>query len=278
MNMTTEEEQKIVSAFGAGKSGKVIALEFEVSASTVSNVLRKHNIKPKTGRRPSCSIDHTAFDTITPSSAYWMGFLFADGCLSETEGGSPQLSLELATKDRDHVEKFRTFLKSTHAIRDVTRGAGTIENKNGLTSSTPQRTAVAFAVRSQQLADALRKNGFCKKGPERTPTEDLEKSLDFWRGTIDGDGTVRIVEDHRGYDYKYASLILCGHIPLLEKFQSFLRYHNISANITDTTSGIFQIRMMGSNALTMIKMLYDNAHDYLDRKMASAKEVMATCK
>lgn len=268
---TPEQQEIVLSALHSGKSGREAAALSGMSPSAVSNIVRRHDIKTKKGRRPSCEIDHTVFDTITPESAYWIGFLFADGCITDGGGaGAPQLMLGLASKDRGHVEKFRAFCKSTHAIIDKTYDSCLPG------ASTPTvRYSSSFSVRSQKYADALRRWGMiAKKGVLRCPSKEIENSADFWRGCIDGDGTVRVVKDHKGHDYRYASLILCGHMPLLESYQAFLMRHNTFANITDTSSGIFQIRLMGSGAYGMIKLLYENASVALDRKAASAKEVL----
>lgn len=261
-------EQKVVEMCLSGSSGRAVADELGVSSSSVSNVLRKHGVATKTGRPPSKELNHAAFDTLTPAACYWIGFLFADGTVVDNGDGAPQIALGLAEKDRGQIEKFRAFLGSTHAITE-----NLVKTKFPDGSGKPRRS-VSFRVRSRQLVEALRRLGFAAKGPDRTPTDIIAHSVDFWRGCIDGDGTVRIVEDHHGYDYKYASLILFGHMPLLEKYQAFLMSNGVLANITDTASGIFQVRIMGAGAYATIRLLYEGTTVALERKLESARAVL----
>jgi len=265
--MTPEQELKIVDEARNGATGRVLATKYNVSPSTISNVFRRHSFKPPTGRRPTCELDHGAFEDVTPESTYWMGVLCTDGCVVDYQDGAPQIILDLAEKDRAHVEAFRSFLKSTHAISTLTRKSGLIRGH-----AVDERRSVAFRVRSVSLAEALARRGVAGKSPLRAPSDELANSLDFWRGCIDGDGTVRWTTDRAGYTY--AAIMLCGHMPLLEKFQAFLVRNGVVANVTDTTSGIYQIRLLGSGALTTIKLLYENDSVALVRKAVIAREII----
>lgn len=267
-----EQERKIVEACNAGMSGREAGARFGVSRSSVTNILRRNGAPaPPKGRRPTHTLNHAAFDVVTPESAYWMGFLFADGCVADYKDGAPQVILDLGAKDHGHIEKFRDFLGSSHTISILTHKTklnGKSIGKDG------KRISSSFRVRSKRLVAALQAKGMGKKSAERCPTKDIEDSVDFWRGCVDGDGTVRVAIDHRGYGYEYASIILCGHIPILEKFQAFLARRGMFANVTDTASGIFQIRLMGAGALAIIKLLYGNTNTALDRKLKTAREIL----
>lgn len=43
----------------------------------------------------------------TEEKAYWLGFLYADGCVGSKES---KVELSLAEKDLRHMEKFRSFI------------------------------------------------------------------------------------------------------------------------------------------------------------------------
>jgi DNA-binding transcriptional regulator WhiA len=61
-------------------------------------------------------IEETIFDVIdTEEKSYWAGFLFADGCVSDKAASGLSLKLKLAAQDKDHLIKFKNFLKD---IRD----------------------------------------------------------------------------------------------------------------------------------------------------------------
>lgn len=56
----------------------------------------------------------TNFNKIdTEEKAYWLGFLYADGCVGSKED---KIELGLAEKDLKHIEKFRDFMNITNKI------------------------------------------------------------------------------------------------------------------------------------------------------------------
>jgi hypothetical protein len=44
---------------------------------------------------------HDCFSTVTPESAYWVGFIMADGCIHKAN-----VRISLAERDGDHLKKF----------------------------------------------------------------------------------------------------------------------------------------------------------------------------
>lgn len=73
------------------------------------------------------NIRSTAFEDPTdPYAAYWAGFMAADGCIKASgKNKSLYLSIGLAEKDTEHLQTFRTWLRSTHTIgyRTATRSS-----------------------------------------------------------------------------------------------------------------------------------------------------------
>lgn len=269
--LTSEQEQLLVNHYTVDKiSLAKLALQFDINKSTAAHILKRHGVEASIGRPPSCALNHEAFDTLTPESLYWMGFLTADGTIGDYGGGSSQVILEVAERDREHVEKFRSFLGSTHAITK------SIHKKTMLGNYELQdRASASFRVRSNKLADALAQNGVTKISKERAPVDKIADSIDYWRGCIDGDGTVRW-SDHDNGKYRYPQILLCGHIPLLDRYKAFLDRKDVRSNIVPTSSGIWQIRLEGKSALKVIKLLYVDAIIVLERKHATALEIINT--
>jgi hypothetical protein len=233
------------------------ARKFGMSSKTVARALREHGVVLPKGARPTCTLDHHAFDEITPASAYWMGFLFADGAVGDDGYGAPWVATHLAERDRGHVEKFRDFLGSNHAItRTVT------EQRFG-------GPAVYFKVRSRRLVDALGKAGMCPGKEKREPCEELVASRDFWRGAVDGDGTI-------GQYGTYPTFHMCGSEALLTCLQHFLCVHDLGGlRQTRTQSGIYRVQTCSRKATRIIRLLYENATIGLDRKLERAKAILS---
>ncbi len=85
-----------------------------------SNQGLKGGKKPKNPeidlRKYSCN--DNAFSVLTKESAYWLGFLAADGHIREDKNA---ICLVLKREDRGHLEKFQTFLNFTGPIIDRVR-------------------------------------------------------------------------------------------------------------------------------------------------------------
>ena len=58
-------------------------------------------------------INNTMKSIKTDEDAYWLGFLFADGFVSKNRN---RVILELNSKDREHVEKFKKYLDTNRPI------------------------------------------------------------------------------------------------------------------------------------------------------------------
>jgi transposase-like protein len=98
-------EDKIRSLVNAGLSVRKIASAMGVCQQTVIRALRRYGLKTIVIRaHPNLNVRY--FETIdSKEKAYWLGFLYADGCV-KVKGGSLGLVLELATKDEETIDRF----------------------------------------------------------------------------------------------------------------------------------------------------------------------------
>ena len=150
--------------------------------------------RPSTNRQISCSIkcgqeimcqrvrdsglDTFFFDHETPITAYWAGFIAADGSV-DFSNDHCRLRIGLARKDRGHLEKFQKDIGAHHVkIRDYING-----RKEYLGS--------ALEFSNNDMKNGLKRWGivprktYCGKPPRSVPLEILPH---FVRGYIDGDG------------------------------------------------------------------------------------------
>ena len=221
------------------------------------------------GRPRSCALDETVFDQITPTSARWIGFLFADGSILDDRLGARRLAVNLAERDRDHLEKLRSFLGSTHTIGELRHR----ERKIRTSTLQPSRSA-SFRVRSEKLVNCLEKYGMAKHKPDRVPRLGLYRSSAFWAGTVDADGSIgnTLIRGHL-----YAEISLCGHEPLLRAFQGFLHKKGITLQLGRTSSGIWKIHTTGRHARQLIELFYTDESAIsagLQRKVERAHAIL----
>lgn len=76
---------------------------YEVTDVAILKVLKANGIS---SRDPSLArmvypVWHEAFSVLTPESAYWIGFLMADGCVHDES----KVVLALKNSDKNHIEK-----------------------------------------------------------------------------------------------------------------------------------------------------------------------------
>lgn len=255
--ITDEQNELALRLCRDGKTIDEAAAEAGVSNRHVKKLLADTDIEMRQGRPPEHDLNHAAFDQPTPEALYWYGFLLADGALHYDNYGSPILATGLSVKDRGHVEKLRAFLGSTHTIGINTAGEGTF----GGDSST-------FRVRSKQIAEALVKWGFTTVKAERLPRGGAENSRDFWRGMVDGDGSV----GKPGGCYDYISLN--GQHALMCEFRTYLNRNNISCGNVNRKGVIWSVKAVRYQAIKAISLLYEGATVFLDRKFANARAAL----
>jgi len=97
-----DQRKAVVAQYVDGVPSRAIAEEFGVTEQTVRKTVGPARVSLRRAPRP---VREDAFDVISEASAYWAGFLFADGHIAFRPGYAPQISVGLAVIDRDHLEK-----------------------------------------------------------------------------------------------------------------------------------------------------------------------------
>lgn len=240
----------------------VLAVKYGVGKSSIHRYLQQQSIP----RRDKVSCNRTyhhnerVFDVITNSSAYWIGYLMADGCIYYPPNRSKQISL--SSIDKDSVEKFREFL-----------GA---DNKIKVTNHCRGSETYSLTISSNCLADKLEQYGVTpRKSHTARVCRELEMNRHFWRGVVDGDGSVmeRIFHDRK--TQKYPTIQLCGSKEMCIQFLNFVKgvYPLCRASVLKTGS-IYRVATTGSSARKVISYLYSDCDVYMDRKYSRAQKIL----
>jgi lambda repressor-like predicted transcriptional regulator len=143
----------------------------------------------------------------TPTAAYFLGFLWADG----SNVSNDTLSVTVNSVDDDIMIKLRGALGSEHPFYRFSRVL-----KNGSVAHYTQ-----LAVSSQQLSSDLTALGMVGR---KTYAEHLTLPVGlsptllrhFIRGMFDGDGSISLTREGRPFDL---SLTIAGHIDVLRTIQ-----------------------------------------------------------
>lgn len=166
-------------------------------------------------------IDHGAFTHARPGRWYWVGFLAADGCVSD----EANVQLRLAACDLSHIEALRAYV-----------GAGAPGSAAGRISG-PHKGSYRLTIRSRRIADDLAELGAIKprKSLSYTPTARAAVQTDFWLGMLDGDGTAYWHADAR-WSSRRPELIWSGSRAAMTSCVAFWREqlpaHRVSASLT----------------------------------------------
>jgi hypothetical protein len=264
--LTDEQKTRAAERYLAGDAPDTIADTLGVCANNIRNALRGLGVemRNRAKARTKLRLRANAFDSVTPASAYWIGFLFADGALSVRKIGSPVLAVGLAEKDRGHIVKLRDFLGSEHKItRYRQRGSETVPCGDAY-------WAVRLSIRSAEIGAALLQHGMCAKSLQRIAPDYLKSNAHFWRGLVDGDG-------HVGVSRGKPRLGLCGGQVLMEQFVAFLRSNSIGLHTeVRAEKNIHRVDLNCGSAVDAVRLLYtDDAPVALERKQKRARAIIS---
>lgn len=193
--------------------------------------------------------------------SYIFGLLITDGHLELMEGNRGRVQLEVNEKDKDICEKLFHLIPNSHLSsreRDT-------NFKNNYRSCIFRNNQLAFR---QELIDF----GFPienKTLVASIPSQDYSIP-DFWRGVIDGDGSI-------GFTAKgipFLSLVTKSENLKQEYCKFLLDNFGIEKKINrNTRDNVYNITVFSEDALAISKALYESAPIYLDRKYNSYLEI-----
>ena len=241
-----------------GETTVALAESLGVSRQTVCNKLKRRGVKLRSKKQAANrayslknNYNDDCFKELDKHTEYWLGFLMADGNVLKN-----RITVRVHKKDFIHVESFSNFCG---VIRKPTiRG---------------NECHIAFS--SSQMVNDLKKWGVvenkslvCEAHPE------LCISSNFWRGVIDGDGSLGVYKQNDKY---YPRLTLaCGSKILIEQFRNYAQ-NLLSKNINMSSRGdnYYSVAFKSRPAYRLIKEIYGEPNPCLLRKQKIAAEITA---
>lgn len=233
--------------------------------------IRKHP-RPSWSYPRRYEINERYFHIIdSPAKAYWLGFICADGSIVTRKGRPSHLGIGLQLADKRHLEKFRDALGSTAPVT-VRRIRSSPHGR------VIHRWMCNYSVSSKQMLMDLIRRGVT---PHKTKRISIPRGIprkyirDFWRGVIDGDGTVRktpILTD--GIRYEYWGVHLYGSWNMVRQFCSYARSICETRARPHQNRGIFATSIIGHQAPILLRELYRGASIALERKLIVARRAM----
>ncbi|HEX8069972.1 MAG TPA: hypothetical protein VF546_08475 [Pyrinomonadaceae bacterium] len=205
-------------------------------------------------RRRKYSLNEGAFEALTEEAAYWVGFIMADGCIScDRTPDCRRLRINLKTTDAEHLQRLRSFLQYEGPV--ATRDNGRY---------------CALEVNSARLVSSLKQYGVIEKKSRRASVIHLDTNLHFWRGMIDGDGTLYLSKN------MYPAISLCGSEVILSQFVAYVKsvFPFMTKLSIRKRASIKQVAVAGKKAITLTHHFYGDCSIALERKLKTAKIII----
>jgi len=260
----------VLSLYAQGQSATQIGKRLGCSHTLILHFLDKNGIV-KTDvnqlKRKYKGIKEHYFDVIdTQEKAYYLGLLFADGCVSISDNSS-RVEINLQEEDKDILEKFSLAVlgEVTLQFRDLSKR----DKKNQWVLRINNKRM----CRQLESLDCPPAKSLILKWPQWLTDPELQRH--FIRGYFDGDGTINCNENNYNA-YKF------GIVSTLDFCQNFDKVINdqISTHFTYDTSNendiTTTISVSGNRqVLRLMDWLYKDATIYMERKYQKYQELRA---
>ena len=250
-------EQIIKEYIETGCSIQFLKRKYGVSPMKISNAIKAAGYEV-INKQNQIRFDEHIFDEIdTEEKAYWLGFIFADGNISKRDY---RFEMSLCEKDKEHLEKFNSFVKHTRQIK---------EKKCSLNG----KTFIAYrsSFNSKHFWNTLNNYGcvprksLILKFPDLNIFKSKDLIIHFIRGYFDGDGCIT----HANKNHTTVVVRICGTIDMLTEIKNQLNKPYVTIKINRNCPELY---FKHNTAFSIMKIMYENASIYLNRKYKLYKE------
>ena len=227
--------------------------EYKIDRRTLSSNLKKLGVDI-VNKQNTPKFNENVFDEInTEEKAYWLGFIFADGYISNNDlciyKNVFEISLKLA--DVEQLNKFNVFMNHI---------------KNNVKTDDYR---CRWAVMNSHLWNQLNSYGCVPNKslkltfPDKSIFKDIELIRHFIRGYFDGDGCITF------HKYKYVVSPAISVIGTKRFLETIIEISNISAKFRHDSrhsDNTFSLEYDKENGINFINWLYSDCSIFLNRK------------
>lgn len=132
-------------------------------------------------------------DLTTPELSYLFGLLQTDGHLEGARSGKGRLALELAQRDAPILRKLQRLVPVYSSTGERVRD----------TNFKKDYHSSVWRLYDQEVREALNAMGlpYGRKSEIVAPPEGPFSRIDYWRGIVDGDGSLGFTDGDRGFPF-----------------------------------------------------------------------------
>ena len=264
--LSDQNKINLVNLYMQGIEVPALSSQFNVTRAAIRSILRVRKIPLR-----SMEITHrkykfndTFFEKIdTEAKAYFLGFLYADGYISQKYNNI--VSLQLQERDKEILDKLKHLIQSERPLYFKKSKKLKEQNLWGL------------QISSKKMTTDLKGLG-CGENKSLTLKFPILKVVSepfirhFMRGYFDGDGCIciRKVKNHYCYWFSIiSSLSFCKHV---KKILNELKIHSIIRNHYSTKGIADVIAYRKQDILILYNFLYEDATIFLERKKRKFEE------
>lgn len=275
--ISEEDKKEMVRLYvDCGHPSTKISKMFSCSYPSCLNAVKKAGLKPRDRSHAAqrYKVNEKFFNKIdTEEKAYIVGFIVADGCLI-----NGALNIVLKGSDYSHLHKILKAMSSTHPVK-----ISKVKDKRKNFKNSCERCSVGIG--NKIIYAALKTLGLTEnKTFTIKPTEGISNEFlkDYWRGVIDGDGSIITCTENRwNSGRKYYRINYTGNVFMVYGFRQFIRdkfnYEGYLVEYKSTNGKDFyySINFSGIEKVRNIcRFLYEDSNIYLDRKYELAMKAI----
>lgn len=231
-----------------------IADLMNIKISKVYYWLKKANVvirsNKENSRKYNCN-DQFFKNIDTEEKAYWLGFIYADGYISDIN-----LGITLAEIDKSHLAKFSNSIDSTYPINTY--------KYSGYRDVFGSRVLIKSEI---LIKDLISHGVFYNKSLTLLPPKNIPEYLimHFLRGYMDGDGSISISKTKYGPSFR---LRFDGTTEMLTWIQSIFKTNSkLQKRNKNDCKNSYSLDYGGNpSVLSKLNLIYNNANVFLDRK------------
>ena len=260
--LTDNERRRAVALYRSGETCQEIAGPLGVTSGAIEYWLKKAGQDRRTPADwlRKYSLNEHAFDVLSPEALYWLGFIYADGCIVNTPR-KQCVRVEVQWRDREHLDRLLGFVGS---------------NMQYYASERRGKRYGTIVLNSRRLVSVLLGCGIHPRKTFRSCKlqEALATSRHFWRGMVDGDGSLTYQPDRNAF-----RMYLLANTEEILQFQAYvLRLAPWFRGNPSRRDGIYRLPVIGYAAAAVLEELYRGDGPALPRKAEAAQAIVARFK
>lgn len=258
-----QTESRALALYAGNLSTREVGRRLGLHPTTVGKILVRYGAARRAATcPPTHALDANYFETIdTEAKGYWLGFVAADGCVTD----SGEFVMTLAAVDAAHLEAFRAAVGYGGRVRRFV--------KKGRTSA-----HVTLGIGRKRFVNHLKALGISPRkthalgAPAGVPDELLRH---YHRGAFDGDGSISRVRTGRDRGLRW-SVDFCGTLAAVRAFAAFVEAGTGVAMKPRAAGSIWKVKTSGIDyPQRVVRLLYADSRVSLARKKALADELLA---